>query len=261
MLRKYLQVYREFIGHCFSEAMSYRVHFVLLIIMDLLFYLSLLGSVDFIFQHVDRIGPWERTEFMFFIAFIIAIDHLHMTFISESFWNFSYDIRTGKLDFVLLKPIGALFQIFFRYIRPATLVNIFVPWGLLIYYGLQLELSILAWVFLPALVFLGLVLLVSVEVLLSMTMFWTIESFGINFLRMQLQQLARWPDFIYRFYARKFFSLIVPILLVASAPVRFLLDRSEWQLLLLMLAMILASWILIGFFWKIGLRNYESASS
>jgi len=261
MIKKYGKVYLEFISHCFSEAMSYRLHFVLLIIMDLMFYISLLGSVDFIFRHVSTIGPWGRTEFMFFISFIIAIDHLHMTFISESFWNLSSDIRTGKLDFVLLKPIGSLFQIFFRFIRPATLVNIFVPWSLIIYYGSQLDLSIIAWFSLPFLVLLGLTLLTSIEILISMSMFWTIESFGINFLRMQLQQLSRWPDFVYQFYARKFFSLVIPVLLIGSAPVKFLLDQSHWQLLLLMLFITLVCWLLIGFFWKRGLRFYESASS
>ncbi|MFW7379135.1 MAG: ABC transporter permease [Oligoflexus sp.] len=261
MLKKYASVYQEFIQHSFSEAMSYRLHFILLIVMDLLFYFSLLGSVEFIFQHVETIGPWGRSEFMFFTAFMIAIDHLHMTFISESFWNLSTDIRTGKLDFVLLKPIASLFQIFFRYIRPGTLLNFFVPWGFLIYFGLELELNALAWFSLPFLVLLGLALLVSVEILISMSMFWTIESFGINFLRMQMQQLSRWPDFIYRFYARKFFSLVIPVLLIGSAPVKFLLDQSQWQLMLLMLGLTTASWLLTGFLWKRGLRFYESASS
>lgn len=260
-MKKYLAVYREFINHSFSEAMSYRLHFVLLIIMDLLFYLSLLGSVDFIFRHVDQIGPWGRVEFMLFISFMLAIDHLHMTLISESFWNLSTDIRTGKLDFILLKPIGALFQIFFRFIRPATMLNGFVPWGLLIYYAWHLELNLVSWLMLPILVILGLTLLVSIEILISMTMFWTIESFGINFLRMQLQQLSRWPDFIYRFYARKFFSIAVPVLLVGSVPIKFLLDPSHWQILLSMLFATGISWLLIGFFWRLGLRHYESASS
>ena len=91
MIKKYTSVYREYINHAFAEALSYRAHFVLLIIMDLLFYASLIFSVDFIFDHIDHLGPWERSEFLFFISFMLAIDHIHMTLVSESFWTLYRD--------------------------------------------------------------------------------------------------------------------------------------------------------------------------
>ena len=260
-IKTYWGIYKEFISNCFVEALSYRLHFVLLLVMDMIFYLVSLGSVDFIFQHVEHIGPWHRTEFMFFISFMIAIDHLHMTFISESFWNLSHDIRTGKLDFILLKPVNSLFPIFFRHIRPGTMLNGLLPWSFLIYYGHQLELNVIAWVVLPVLLIFGLTLLTSIEILISLSMFYLVESFGINFLRMQMQQLSRWPDFIYRFYARKFFSFVIPVLLIGSAPIHFLLDFSQWQRLLEAGILLVIVWILIAFGWRRALRSYESASS
>jgi len=260
-LKQYLGVYREFIGNSFSQAMSFRVHFVLLIVMDLLFYFSSLASVDFIFNHVERIGPWNRDEFLFFVSFMLAVDHLHMTFISESFWTFSYEVRTGRLDFILLKPIGALFNVFFRFIRPASLCNIFVPWACMFYFGNKAEISGVTWILIPPMLVLSLTLLVSLEILLSMSMFWVIESFGINFLRMQFQQMARWPDFVYRYFARKTFTIIIPILLIGSAPVRFLFDQKDWPILAGMIAWILLSWWLIKIAWHKGLKRYESASS
>ena len=156
--------------------------------------------------------------------------------------------------------MGSLFQIFFRHIK-ASVFNIFAPWSLLIYYGIELDLSLYAWVCLPFLVLLSLTLLVSIEMIISMSMFWTVESFGINFLRMQLQQLARWPDFIYRFYARKIFTILLPVLLVGSAPVKFLLDIHSWPWLLWSLGAIGGSWLILAFLWRIALRSYESASS
>lgn len=261
MLKQYWSIYKEFLNQSFSEAMSYRAHFILLMVMDLLFYLSVFGSVDFIFNHVSSIGPWSYDTFMFFVAFMIAIDHLHMTFISESFWNLSEDIRTGKLDFVLIKPVFTFFPIFMRFIRPGTLLNGFVPWGLLIYFGLKLNLSPSSWILLPFLVFSGFVLLTSLGVLISMSMFWTIESFGINFLRMQMQQLSRWPDFIYKTLYRKIFSFGLPILLVGSAPVKFLIDHDNIVDLITMYGLTLATWVLIAVLWKKALSKYESASS
>lgn len=261
MLKQYLSVYKEFLANAFAEATSYRLHFFLLIIMDQLFYFSILGSVDFIFDHVATIGAWDRRHFLFFASFMLAVDHLHMTFISESFWNFSFDIRTGRLDFTLLRPLNTLFTVFGRYIRPATMINGFVPWGFLVSFGRQLDFGLWQWLCLPVLVVFGLILLTSLEILISMLMFWTVEAFGINFLRMQLQNVSRWPDFIYRNYPRRVFTYLLPVLLVGSGPVRFLFDANEWPGLLGMLAALFLIWLLIAWAWKKALTSYESASS
>jgi len=260
-LSQYWGLYRMFVSNCFAEALTYRLHFVLLMAMDILFYLSVLGSVDFLFAHLDRIGPWGRTDFMFFMAFMLAVEHLHMTFVSENFWNFSYDIRMGQLDFILLKPVGALFVVFFRSMRPATLLNAVFPWYWLIHFGSQLDLGWGQWALLPVLVLLALALQASIEICMSLSMFWIVESMGVNFLRMQLQQLSRWPDFVYRYFAQKFFSLVVPVLLIGSAPVQFLRDARQWQGMAWLLGLMGVLWVLIGYFWRKGLRAYESASS
>ena len=257
----YARVYREFVSNSFAEAMTYRLHFVLLVIMDLLFYVSTLASVGFIYDHVELIGSWHRDQFMFFVAFMLAVDHLHMTFVSGNFWIFSYELRIGHLDFLLLKPIGAIFTIFFRYVRAASAGNFIVPWAFLVHYGRRAGIHGATWLFVPPLVLLALTLLVSLEILLSMSMFWLVESVGINFLRMQLQQVGRWPDFVYGYFARKLFTVIFPVLLVGSAPVRFLLDPRDWRLLVGTVVTIGLSWLAIGHFWRRGLRAYESASS
>lgn len=260
-LKKYSALYLEFVKNCFAEALTYRLHFVLVVVMDIVFYLTIMGSVEFLFQHLDKIGPWNKADFMFFMAFMIAVEHLHMTFVSENFWEFAFDIRTGKLDFILLKPANTLFVIFFRSMRPATLINGLFPWAYLLYFGQQLGLGWWQWLLLPPLILLGLGLLVSIEILLCMSMFWTVESMGVNFLRMQLQKVARWPDFIYGFYAQKFFGFAIPVLLVGSAPVHFLKDPAHWQGLAWTFVLLAVLWGLILFFWRLGLRSYESASS
>ena len=257
----YAGVYSRFLTTCFAAASTYRLHFVLLIIMDQLFYFSMLGSVDFLYNHVTHIGGWSRDAFLCFVSFMLAVDHLHMSFVSESFWEFAFDLRTGRLDFVLLRPLNTLFSIFARQIRPASMVNFVTPWAFLIYFGRRLGFDALAWWSLLPLVLLALVLLTSIEILVSMVMFWTVEAMGINFLRIQLQSVSRWPDFIYRGVAKRLFTTAIPVLLVGSSPVHFLLDHSRWEGLVAMLVASLVTWIAIGFFWRLGLRHYESASS
>ena len=260
-MKHHFGIYSEFVKNCFAEAMSYRLHFVLLIFMDLMFYLSVIGTVEFLFLHMDHIGAWSRNDFMFFMSFMLAVQHLHMTFVSENFWNFSYDIRMGQLDYILLKPANSLFIVFFRTIRPGTLLNGIFPWAYLWYFGQQIGLVWWQWLLLPVLVLLSLALMTSIEILLSMSMFYTVESMGVNFLRMQLQQVSRWPDFLYQGFARYLFGFFIPVLLIGSSPVHFLRDPHQWPGMIQMLGIMVLIWIAIRWFWRQGLRAYESASS
>lgn len=260
-IKHYLSVYQGFLQTSLAEATSFRAHFFLVMITDLIFYLVSLSSVGFIYNHVSTIGIWDRSEFLFFLSFMLAVDHLHMTFISQNFWEFSFLLRTGKLDFLLLKPIGSIFSCFFQRMRPSTILNGVVPWSCLVYFGNEAGLPWTSWILIPFLILLALALLVALEILLSTLMFVTIESYGINFLRMQFQSLSRWPDFVYRYYFQKFFTVFVPILLIGSIPVKILFGESGVRELIWMISALLVVIWLTRIFWWRGLKRYESASS
>ncbi|MDH5560523.1 MAG: ABC-2 family transporter protein [Deltaproteobacteria bacterium] len=260
-IRHYFSIYQSFIVTCFAESMNFRMHFLLLIIMDLFFYVSALASVYILYEHVPLIGSWNREQFLFFISIMLAVNQLTMTFVSESFWQFPLLIRTGNLDFILLKPANAIFSTFFRYVRPGSMVNVIFTWSATIYFGIQLDLNWFSWMILPFLVFMGFFLQNSIELVISCSMFWMLEGTGINFLRIELQQLSRWPDFIYQSFVRRILTLILPILLIGSAPARFLFDFNDIYPLLGMGLAIIFFWIILKFTWAAGLKAYESASS
>ena len=61
--------------------MGFRVHFVLLILMDFLFLVTTLASVHIIYTHVSTIGPWNRDQLLFFVSIILIIQQCHMAFV------------------------------------------------------------------------------------------------------------------------------------------------------------------------------------
>ncbi|MCI5064226.1 ABC-2 family transporter protein [bacterium] len=260
-MQYYGTLYRSFFELCAAEALSFRTHFVLLIVVDLIFYGTMFGTAEVLYHHVEEIGPWNRSQFLFFVAFFLTVDQLHMTLFAMSFWEFSSDLRLGKLDFWLVKPAHILFIVFFRHIRVASLLLAPLVWGALIFSGIQVGLSPLSWCMLPLLVLLSLALLITMEILLSAAMFWTVENDGINFLRMQVQSVGRWPDFIYQYLFQKLFSVFIPILLVTSAPVHYLLQTRGEEVLFFLLAALLGMLFLVSKVWRYALLRYESASS
>ncbi len=260
-MKKYFEIYKQFISSCFAESTSYRLNFWLLIIMDIILYLIAFFTVDFIYDHLGTIGQWNRDNFLFFISFILCVNHLHMTFVSENFWEFSFHLRNGTFDFILLKPISPIFNVFFRIMRPSTIWNFLLLWPLLIYYGLKSDLSILSWISLPFLVLCGFALMVALELILASFNFWIIDGWGTNFLRMQFQSLSRWPDFVFVNPFKRIFSFFMPFLIIGSGPVQFLLDNSNWVYLIYMIFSFIGSVIVFRFIWNKGLNQYESASS
>jgi len=260
-MKTYLSVYKKFFETSLAEASSFRTSFILIILMDIIFYLTTLSSVSFIYDHVSTIGPWNKNQLMFFIAFMLTMDHLHMAIVSENFWELSVKIRTGTLDFDLLRPLSSIFSVFFRYVRTSSLINTPLVWLMLIYYGRQLNLTWHQWLLIPPLIILGFTLFVIIEFCLSVAMFWTIEGWGINFLRMQLQQLARWPHFIYSYFPRKILTIFLPILLVGSGPVNFIYDLSNTQLLFGACAAVIVFAIILKYLWAFALTKYDSPSS
>lgn len=260
-IKHYISVYHGFLQTSLSEATSFRLNFFLFIIMDIIFYFSSIMSVSIIYQHIDHIGVWNFQEFLFFLSFSLLIDQIHMAFIAENFWYFSDDIRLGNLDFFIIKPIATIFSVFFRHIRPASIINIFFAAVYFIYCAKQVGLSNLMIFLSPIFILLGLTLMVSLEILLSCSMFYMVESMGINFLRMQFQNISRWPDFVYGYISQKVFTFAVPILLISNAPIKFMLNNNDYTPMIFLLIFTLITWGLIKYFWNQGLKAYESVSS
>ena len=259
IIKKYSRIYLHFLKTSIAEVTSYRLHFVLLITMDILFFVTTLFTVDFLFSYLSNIGPWNREQFLFFTSVVLLIDSIHMTFISENFWQLSHYIRLGQLDYILLRPVNFLFSIFFRYIRPASIISIFIGIFLVIYFARPLNLTIVDLTMLSLYIILGLGLLIFLEISLSMLMFFTKETKGINFLRLQFQQVSRWPDFIYHSLFKRFFTIFFPILLVTNSPVNLILYKNYSVLLFFIIALLIS--IIVA--WKLFLfsvKYYESAS-
>lgn len=260
-MRHYLNVYKNFISTSTTLTMSFRTNFILVTVMDFLFYVSLFSTASFIFLHVKQIGGWSKEQLLFFISFILTVNNLSMTFISMNFWSLPEDIKSGQLDFILLRPIHSIFIVFFRQFRPSTLINTPIPWALMIYYGNKLQFDLINWLVLPFLVILSFILNTICEFIIATLIFWTKEGDGINFLRMQFGQMSRWPEYIYSDLPRKFFLTVIPFLLIASAPTYFLFDKSNFHLLALMGTMIFILSVILLKLWSIALLKYESASS
>ena len=255
---KYLSLYREFFKASVSEELSFRFNFTLQSVMNISFIGVYFFTSIFIFDHVEHIGLWNKTEFLLFLSFALAVDQTHHLIVAANFWEFSEDVRLGRLDFHLLKPFPTLFTVLFRRLAIPGIFTVILTYSMVIYFGIQLDLSFLVWLSLPFCLCLSLFLLLGIEVFIAFFSFFTVEGTGINQARLQVQHLCRWPDFIYKNPARLW---LFPLLAITSIPVRWILDMSYWSWLVAMFFGVLLLWFFIILLWPKALNFYESPSS
>ncbi len=257
-IKKYLSLYQEFFKISLSEELSFRLNFTLQSLMNVSFIGVYFFTSIFIFNHVERIGLWDKTEFLLFLSFVFAVDQTHYIMFAPNFWHFSEDIILGGLDFHLLKPASSLFIVFSRRLAIPGIFTALLTYSMVIYFGIQADLSFMAWLSLPFCLILSLSLLLGIEILISLLNFFTVEGMGVNQIRLQIQHLCRWPDFIYRNPARLW---LLPCLAITSVPVRWLLDLKYWDWLAIMLVGAVALWSFIFLLWPKALNLYVSPSS
>ena len=240
------------------------------------------GFYLIVFQHTNMIGEntgWGKFEFFVFLATTWFINSLVQTFFMPNAQEFSELIRTGNLDFALLKPIDTQFLISFNKVEWSSLANFGVAGVLLaislpnldvFQAGVGFE-SLAMLLLYPAYVLVGVTIMYSLMISLAATSIWLGRNQSLYNFWFYITNFARYPMEIYNrgwgVPLWGLFTFVVPVLVVVNVPARLLarpLDPREWwewPLAGFAVVAALLSVIVSRFIFKLALLSYRSASS
>jgi len=278
----YVRVFLTFARNSIVRDMTFRANFIIESISSLGWMLMNLGFYLLIFLYTDEIGlstGWGKFEFLVFLATGWIINSLVQTFIMPNAQEFSELIRTGGLDFALLKPIDTQFLISFQKVDWSSLVNFFMGLAVLVVSLWHLaSREVNPWVFEPIVVLLypvfvlcGVAILYSLTIGLAATSIWLGRNQSLYDFWFYITTFGRYPMEIYRnswgWALWGFFMFVIPILLVVNVPARLmarpLTPREPWEWLLAgfgifatLTSVIISRRVFVG-----ALRSYRSASS
>jgi ABC-2 type transport system permease protein len=278
----YWKVFLTFARNSLVRDMTFRTNFVLQCVSSLGWTLMNVGFYLIIFEHTGSIGEdsgWDREKFFLFIATTWFINSLVQAFFMPNAQEFSELIRTGGLDFALLKPIDTQFLISFRRIDWSALSNFFA--GLVIaavslYLLANREANAMVPSLLSLLLFVvfvgcGVVIMYSLMICLSATSIWLGRNQSLYNFWFYITNFSRYPMEIYNHgWGRPLlglFTFVVPILVVVNVPARMLAKplspRADWEWMLLGWAMVatVSSVVVSRWVFKKALGSYRSASS
>ena len=272
----YRWVWLTFVRNALIREMTFRGNFLITVMTRALWFCSQILLFKIIFHNVQHITPgWNEYQYFAFMATGMLINALVEALFMPNMANFSELIRTGNLDFALLKPIDTQFLISFEKMDLAMLNQILLSVGLLIYAisnlptGTEVSVTIGSVALYVLFIVVGVTILYSLMISLASTAIWFGRNQGLYDFWFYITVFARYPRSIYQTATpagdviRFVFTFILPILVVVTVPSRVLLDTlgSQSWLAGIGLAAAGAGLVVSRMIFTWSLRSYRSASS
>ncbi len=264
LVSRYINIWFAFFRNTLSRDMEYKMNFIFEIFIDAVYYGALFFFFHVIFQFTDSLGDFTQDAVIIFLITLYISDLLYVFFLGVNVFEVNNKVKSGDLDYILLKPINSQFFISCRYVMTNALISLTILICLLvrliyIYHGNQILL--INFIFYSISIILGIFIFYSFEFIISCLAFWFRNFSYAGWLASELTKYSRRPDSIYKSWLRKSLFTIFPMAMICSVPARMLLFGPNFSLLTLQFFIAVFFLLLTIFIWNKGLLRYESASS
>ena len=275
-MSNYLRVFLTFARNSLVRDMTFRANFVIDAITSASWVFINIAFYALIFQYTPAIGVdsgWGKYQFFLFLSTGLLINSLVQALFMTNADEFSELVRTGSLDFALLKPMDTQFLVSLTRIEWSSLGNFAVGIGLMVYSLWRLDYmpGVAQITLYPIYIVCGVAIYYSLMIALAATSVWLGRNQTLFDFWFYITNFSRYPMEIYTgpwgTPLRRFFTFFIPVLVVVNVPARILASTVDPQspedfwlpgfTILATLASLAASrWV-----FQRALASYRSASS
>lgn len=211
---------------CLIREMAFRGSFIVFALTEAFWLTMLLVFFDVVFGRTASVAGWSHGQITLLLGTHYVVTRLFQGLFFESCIEFSELVRSGKLDFLLLKPADTQLLVSFARIDYSGLVNVLFGVGLVAWSCVKLELrpgpaDVALYLLLVGA---GVTILYSLLFILSSTAVWAVRTQFIYEGWFHLTSFGRYPEGVFRIrWLRWTLTYVVPVLVVANWPARVLL--------------------------------------
>ena len=275
-LAPYFRVLATFARNSLVRDMTFRGNFLIDVITSLGWVFMNLAFYTLIFDYTPVIGAqsgWGKYQFFLFFSTGLLVNSLVQAGFMTNADDLSDLVRTGSLDFILVKPMDTQFLVSLRRIDWSSLANLGLGLGLMAYALVELHYvpSLLQIVLYPVYVLCGVAIYYSLMIALASTTVWMGRNLTLFDFWFYITNFSRYPMDIYsgRFGTplRRLFTFFIPVLIVINVPARILVrplrleEPGDWVLPAFALVATAASVAISRWVFQRALMSYRSASS
>jgi ABC-2 type transport system permease protein len=214
-----------------------------------------------VYTRTDTLGGWGPGEAIALLGTFQVVSGLRSTFVEPNLQFFGEQVKSGRLDAILLQPAPSILLASLGSCAPTALIQVGLGVGIAVTGALKADFAITpggvaAWLIV---VVAATVTMWATRVVTSSVVFW---AFGLSLdvLYDAVWQFGRYPVQVYGSGLRIVLTYVAPVSLIATVPVEAL--RGEGLLAVPVAAVVAvgastAAWLV----WRSGLRRYTSATS
>jgi ABC-2 type transport system permease protein len=264
---RYLRLLSALGRYGLAGEMAFRANFLVKVTVEVLWLFLLIAFYRTVFSKTSKVAGWSESEYLFFVGCYFALEGLVETFFLSNCTEFAELIRTGDLDFILLKPIDEQFLVTCRNMDWSTAPNVLMGFAVMGFalWDMQWQISLLQAGLFALLFTSGLAIAYSFLLILMSTSVWLVRNQNLMELWWLFTSLMRYPREIFTgTWASPmgwFFTFIVPVLIVVNVPAHAMVKvvdlRAAGMMLVAAAILLFAS----RRFFRYALRKYRSASS
>jgi ABC-2 type transport system permease protein len=265
-----LELYWRLIGVQIRSQLQYRLAFLLDVLGTSLVTALNFITLAFIFQRFGSIAGWSLGEVAFLYGMVEAsFGLMDMLFSGFDPQNFGKQVRLGRMDQLLLRPVNVTVQVFgseFIIRRLGRILQGLIILGVAISM-VEIQWTISKLVFIPV-VFLSLVFFFGGLFMIGATItFWTYESIEVvNIFTYGGSEMMSYPMNIYQDWLRQFFTFVIPAIFLVYYPALYILDKPDpfnMPVYAPLLSPVVGCGVLLAafLFWNHGLRHYQSTGT
>lgn len=242
--------------------LAYRANLVFELLVAVVGVVAGLAALAIVYTQTSRLGGWTEGEAIVLLGTFQVVSGVRATFIEPNVLWFAEQVKSGKLDDVLLKPVPSVFLATLGSCAPLALLQILV--GLIVVGSglndVHARLSfagVIAWL---VLVGVAVVVTWSSRALLACLAFW-VPSLSLDVAYDALWQFGRYPVAMYQQPIRFVLSDVLPVALISTVPAYALTHGTSPSILLSAALIACGSVGLVRMVWSRGLRRYTGATS
>lgn len=265
---RYLRLLGGLAKFTLAREMSFRGNYLVKLAVELLWLFILIAFYKTVFLKTSRVADWSEAEYLFFVGCHFALNGLIETLFMDNCNEFTELVRTGDLDFLLLKPIDEQFIVSCRKIDWGTALNVVLGAAVMLFALVQMHwrfdllritLFLITFACGTAIAYCFMLLLTSFSV-------WMVRNQSLMEMWWLFSSLARYPREIFRSRAwaeplAMVFTYALPILLTVNIPANVMVRALDPPMVAFTVVATVASlWASRWFFFR-ALRSYRSASS
>jgi len=244
-----------------AEELQYRANFVASLLGTLFWMVLALLTLGLFFRHATRLGGWDYWEVVVLLGIFNALTGVIEAVLRPGIGELASEVRSGKLDLMLTRPVDAQVFVSFRTLDLWRLSDFALGLGLAGYALVRLGHlpSPLALASFAVTFGAAVVVVYTMWVALMCLAFWLVAVENLSVLFDAFYEAARYPVTAYPGTLRFIFVYLLPIAWTTTVPAGTLTGRLGPPMAAAAAGVAAAALVVTRMLWRTALRRYTSA--